>query len=42
MPVALPHELALEEKALLAGARLCACREGFDDDRSVRTSTVHR
>jgi hypothetical protein len=42
MPVALPHEWALEEKALLAGSRLCAYREEFDDDRSVRISTVHR
>ena len=42
MPVAIPHELALEEKALLAGSRLCACRAEFDDDRSVRTSTDHR
>jgi len=42
MPVALPHELALEEKALLAGSRLCVYRQEFDDDRSVRTSTDHR
>src|SRR5882762_971064 len=42
MPVALPHELALEEKALPAGSGLCACRAEFDDDRSVRTSTGHR
>jgi len=42
MPVALPHELAVEGKALLAGSRLRAYREQFDDDRSVRTSTDHR
>jgi hypothetical protein len=34
--------LALEEKALLAGSRLLAYREEFDNDRSVHTSTDHR
>jgi len=42
MPVALPHELALEEKALLARSLPCAYTQEFHEDRSVRTSTDHR